>query len=120
MAADDRRNEPWTLTRVHELGGQWGITPREVENWTIREITAFARGADRSHRFQMATKLWAVREGAVFGSYVNAGKRVPKIEDRLQAIMHGPKQRSGVADTIFHMKEIAKRRNLPPPKRRKP
>lgn len=89
---------------------------------TIREIDAFARGVDASRRADMATALWAAWSTAGFSAYAWAGKRLPNIEPRLQAIMNPAATRRGdaaIANAVLRMKEIAKRRGLPPPKPRR-
>lgn len=86
---------------------------------TVREIDAFAKGHDRARRANMATALWAVWNGAVFNAHGFAGKRLPNLDTRINEIMG--KRSAGNGDMtlmIDHMRKIAKRRGLPPPKRR--
>lgn len=69
----------------------------------------------------MAVALWAVHAGAGYNAYAFAGKTPPKIDDRLHKIMHPEARRDNdVANVVFRMNEIAKRRGLPKPKARQP
>jgi DNA polymerase IIIc chi subunit len=86
---------------------------------TVREIDAFAKGHDRARRNAMATALWAVWNGAVFNAHGFAGKRLPRLEPRIEQILRGSKQGGDVTLVISHMRKLARKRGLPKPKPRK-
>lgn len=87
---------------------------------TVREIDSFSKGNDRARRNSMVVALWAVWNGAAFNGYAFAGKRLPDLNKRINEIMSGAKSDNGdLTLAIDHMRKIAKRRNLPPPKPRR-
>lgn len=84
---------------------------------TIREIDAYAKGYDEARRNDMATQLWASWNTALFVGHAFAGKRLPRLEPRIDAIM-GKKQKSEVSLVIEKMRLAAQKAGLPPPKPR--
>lgn len=84
---------------------------------TIREIDAYAKGCDHARRTAMATDLWAAWNTALFVGHAFAGKRLPKLEPRIDGIM-GHKQKSELSKVIEKMRIAAEKAGLPPPKPR--
>lgn len=85
---------------------------------TVREIDAFAKGHDRAQRNAMAASLWAVWNGAIYNGHAFAGKRLPPLEPRINQILGKSHGSGDVTLLVDQMRKIAKRANLPPPKRR--
>lgn len=86
---------------------------------TVREIDAFAQGHDRAQRNVMATALWAAWNAAAFNGFAFAGKRLPRLEPRIDQIMRGAKSSGEITLLVDRMRKIASKRGLPPPKPRK-
>lgn len=105
------------------MGGQIGLPPHVIINYTLREIDGYSRGVDNAQRGEMARMLWQAHCAAQFNGYAFAGKRLPKIEKRIQQILHPERAkasgRDSVAAVIAKMNSIAKKAGLPPPRPRK-
>lgn len=102
------------------MGGQLGLPPHVIADYTLREIQCFAAGAARKNRADMATLLWAVYEGAAFNAYAFAGKRAPSIKKRLDTIMSGksgkPGERAQISEMVHAMNRVAAKASMPAPK----
>lgn len=101
------------------LGGEFSIPPPMMMDMTVREIDAYAQGADQAQRGAMAMALWSAHNAASFNSYAFAGKRLPNIEQRLGQMINGTKSSPDLSLAIAEMRNIARRNNLPPPKPRR-
>lgn len=95
------------------MGGLVGLPPAIIMDMTVREIDAYAAGADRRNRIAAALALSSAWQTA---NYIRA-KRLPDIKGRLREIVRGnrPQTAAETRSVIEMMRRSAGKQGLPPP-----
>ena len=96
-----------------ETAGRLGLSPSEVNDYTLRELSSYTKGFEKRQREESARVMWGAWLSANYARY----KRMPNIRKDLQAIVLGQETRDvETRSAIAQMKAEAARKGLPLPK----